>query len=285
VISGGQCMGFYWNGDQLYTKSAAVPSSEASREDAQWTKIALKLRTPISVPELDAFSQFLSKSLLFTASLTKASFRVDDELLFAAEKVASLSATDSLAIEHLKTRPNGLFELQNIESRALQVNIDKRYRSPEPAARLDTSTASTMFSGLWRLARSTLTEKGREEAGLEAKLREPGKYHAFFQYFKGTANVRASSRFADEMERTTKKRPFRTVHIEAIYANWEQIHASTESFSKHPILAQLIPSEKQGGKVFIGFETHQTTGLGLHLAAPFIPTVEARSTHLQPPGC
>ena len=133
------------------------------------------------------------------------------------------------------------------------------------------------------MAQNTFTEKGKEESALDSKMRQPGTYHVFLKHFRASSSVLTTTKFANEMERTTKKKPFQNVNIDLIYINWEQLNATSgESMegskisTKHPILSKLLPFPTNG-KVFIGFETHQTSGLGVHFTAPFIPTVERES--------
>ncbi len=42
---------------------------------------------------------------------------------------------------------------------------------------------------------------------------------------------------------------------------------------------KIIPS----GQIFIGLATHQSTGLGIHVHSPFIPTVERENLDFQDP--
>lgn len=266
-------MGFYWNGDQLYTKSAPYAENVSN-----WTSICLDLREPLDLPEYDEFGQFLCKSLLFTYSLSTASFIVDEKLLLKCNKV--LSPPSNLPFLKFRTS-NDLFNLSSVEGRFVQMTLEKNYLSQEPE--IDTSSATSVFSSLWRMAKTNFTEKGKETAALDSKLRQPGTYHVFMKHFRASAAVKTTSKFANEMERTTKKKPFQNVNIDLIYINWEQLNATNgESLegskisTKHPILSKLLPFPTNG-KVFIGFETHQTSGLGVHLTAPFIPTVERES--------
>lgn len=275
VISGSKCLGFYWTGDQLYTKSAVYKENTFN-----WTSICLELREPLELPEFDEFGQFLCKSLLFTYSLSTASFSVDDKIQLKCNKI--LSPPASLNFPKYKTS-SGLFNLSSFEGRFVQMTLEKNYKSREPD-QLDTSSATSVFSGLWRMAQSTFTEKGKEDAVLNAKLRQPGTFHVFLKHFRASAAVKTTTKFAVEMERTTKKKPFQNVNIDLIYVNWEQLNATNDGESlegtkvstKHPILSKLLPFPTNG-KVFIGFETHQTSGLGVHMTAPFIPTVERES--------
>ena len=274
MISGSKCLGFYWTGDQLFTKSA-----DYKENTSNWTNICLELREPLELPEFDEFGQFLCKSLLFTYSLSIASFSVDGNVMIKCSK--TLSPASSFKFSSYKTS-SGLFSLKGLEGRFVQMTLEKNYQSPEPQE-LDTSSATSVFSSLWRMAQNTFTEKGKEESAFDAKLRQPGTYHVFLKHFRASSSVHTNSKFANEMERTTKKKPFQNVNVDLIYINWEQLNATSgESIegskvsTKHPILSKLLPFPTNG-KVFIGFETHQTSGLGVHFTAPFIPTVERES--------
>jgi hypothetical protein len=243
-----------------------------------WTSICLDLREPLELPDYDDFGQFLCKSLLFTYSLLTTSFVVDGKLELNCTKNISPSSV----LNHSKFKTSsGIFNLSSFEGRVVQMTLEKNYHSREPE--INTSSATSVFSSIWKMAQSTFTEKGKEEAVLDSKLRLPGTYHVFLKHFHASASVKTTSKFSNEMERTTKKKPFQNVKIDLIYINWEQLNASngeslegTKISTKHPILSKLLPFPTNG-KVFIGFETHQTSGLGVHFTAPFIPTVERES--------
>lgn len=275
VISGSKCLGFYWNGDQLYTKTAPYAENKS-----EWTEICLKLRDPIELMNFDEFGQFLCKSLLFTYSVSIATFIVNENVYLKCTKI--LSPPSEIYISKFKTA-SGLFNLTSFQNRLVQMTIEKNYNSPEPE--FDITSATSMFSGLWKMAQSKLTDRGKEAAALDSKLRQSGIFHVFLKHFRATASVKTTNKFSDELERTTKKKPFKNINVDLIYINWEQLNATnggSDSVSgskvstNHPILSQTLPFPTKG-KVFIGFETHQTSGLGIHLTAPFIPTVERES--------
>ena len=193
----------------------------------------------------------------------------------------TLSPSSNLTFPSYKSS-SGIFNLKSIEGRFVQMTLEKKYQSLEPAE-IDTSSASSVFSSIWRMAQNTFTEKGKEESALDSKMRQPGTYHVFLKHFRASSSVHTTTKFSNEMERTTKKKPFQNVNVDLIYINWEQLNATSgESMegskisTKHPILSKLLPFPTNG-KVFIGFETHQTSGLGVHFTAPFIPTVERES--------
>lgn len=55
-------MGFYFKGDQLYTRRGKMEGDDASA----WTSILMDMREPIAIPEMTEFGQFLSCSLVST---------------------------------------------------------------------------------------------------------------------------------------------------------------------------------------------------------------------------
>jgi hypothetical protein len=83
-----------------------------------------------------------------------------------------------------------------------------------------------------------------------------------------------AQRDAKEMERTTKKPPPRETQVHVVWTSAEEQAASKETLDKVPLLQELLPFPNQG-RVFIGFPTHQTTGITAHMAAHVIPTVQS----------
>lgn len=241
-------MGFHWRGDQLFTRSGKTEQA------SDWTSICLQLRdeSVLEVPDYDHFSQFLGKAILFTVSLKEASFYLNDALVCRVEK--QLNDGQTMPFSSFSSS-DGLFRLKSIQKQSMRIILHQNYSSTP------TNKTRSFFSNLWKLAQSHLTEDGRHEQ----ELRQPGQYEMQLKLLSATASCHASGRFADEMIRSTKKRPFKQVTVQMIHG----------PASKHPILKHLSPSPV--GKVYIGFETHQTSGLGAHIAGPFIPTVERES--------
>lgn len=113
-----------------------------------------------------------------------------------------------------------------------------------------------------------------------------------------TASVKTSvpANFASELERATKKPPPKTTRMAILTSSYDDVKAS-EAAAKLPssgdgastkasvpaadIFASVLPSQKPGGRIFIGFPTQQTTGAGMHISAPsLIPTVEREAIDL-----
>lgn len=101
------------------------------------------------------------------------------------------------------------------------------------------------------------------------------------------------------MERVTKKAPPHTVKVHiflndrvsnatlVVSNNNQQQSNSTKQQQQQQLeslalgMAQSFAPVPGQGRIFIGFRTSQTTGLGAHVAAPFVPTVEREAMDLQ----
>jgi hypothetical protein len=268
VVSGKSCMAFYWVGDQLYARPGPAPIEM----DANWTTIFLKLRDNMERPYLDAFAHFLCKSLLFTQSLERVIVQSGDEILFRIEKKrtepTTLSLTPQWLLSSCTSKPSGLFTIQEAQMQAVQLDLDKRYTS-EPL-RGDRS----ILSSIWSIAKNIAKDKDIKM--LEEAMTKPGVFSLFLHIVDCKVRVKVSSAFSTAMERVTKKRPASSFKLALLYSTYDEVEASSGKAVKHPVLSGVLPG-MEAGKIFIGFETHQTTGCAVHVAGPFIPTVERES--------
>ncbi|KAJ1972666.1 hypothetical protein H4R35_004548 [Dimargaris xerosporica] len=258
VISDQECMAFFWKGDQLYTKRAAVPSDQQAQY-GKWTTFLLDLRDPQALPDLVEFGQFLACSLTFTRNLEKVSLYADDELLVSVAKTMSppqplpctshngRQLTDSARKQLQTTSPNKLFELQAVASS--QVIMKAEYLKRTESKNL-IWTSPPKFN---RVA-STL----------------------FFRVAQADLKVLVTREFAEQMERTTKKMPPSFTTAQMVYMGLEEYETSKPLVKDFPLFEALLPFPHQG-RVFIGFPTAQTTGFAGHVAAHLIPTVERES--------
>lgn len=106
------------------------------------------------------------------------------------------------------------------------------------------------------------------------------------QIYQADIKVSVSPQFGRELERATKKPPPSKMPASLVFSRGnEEITSSGSGSEKRDaggVFAGLCPSldGEQSAKVFIGQATSQTTGIGGHLAARFIPTVERESIDL-----
>ena len=112
------------------------------------------------------------------------------------------------------------------------------------------------------------------------------------QIYQADIKVSVSTAFGRELERATKKSPPSRMPASLVFSRGdEEMTNSDEKPTSETtpkkrnagrVFSGLCPSldGEQSAKVFIGQATGQTTGIGGHLAARFIPTVERESIDL-----
>ncbi|KAG8731231.1 hypothetical protein FRC11_004681, partial [Ceratobasidium sp. 423] len=105
--------------------------------------------------------------------------------------------------------------------------------------------------------------------------------------FAAEVSVRLDARMNTELERATKKKPPSTSTYQLIYTGKDEYDASKKEdekeFKDTGSVFQGLRADLDGtghAHVFIGHATAQTTGIGGHVAARFIPTVERESIDL-----
>lgn len=108
--------------------------------------------------------------------------------------------------------------------------------------------------------------------------------HVFLRVTTAEIRTSVSASFASELERATKKPPPKTTKLAILTSSYDETTASAKEdlvAKTVDVFSAVLPSKKPGGRIFIGFPTHQTTGAGMHLSAPsVIPTVERESIDL-----
>eukprot|EP00158_Paraphelidium_tribonemae_P010002 Partr_v1_DN29026_c1_g3_i5_m58732 putative HATPase_c domain protein len=251
VDSGGECMGFFWRGDQLYTRKG----KSSVDESGVWTTFFLQLRDRMEIPPIDDFCKFVAMSMAFTSCLTSVKVYSNGLPLLDINKKVS----PGRALPIPKTgmlSPNQLFGLAEAELSHVQLEIRK----------LTVSTSIT--KALWGFIRGA--------PATHAQKLEYSSYSVFMRYACGHCNVTISPKYAREMERSTKKLPPAKTKIQILFNGYEEFELTNQLCREFKALKDLVPFPDQG-RVFVGFPTHQTTGCPIHLAAHFIPTVERES--------
>jgi hypothetical protein len=143
--------------------------------------------------------------------------------------------------------PQKMFHLTSVDVRGVQLDV-KRLIDP-----------SNIITKQW--LSPPITSFQTEEASI------------FLRIASGNLNVKVSSAFSLEMERTTKKKPPNKTTIQMIFTGFDEHNSSGDNNKKiSPVFKDLLPYPEQG-RIYIGFPTHQTTGCSSHLAARVIPTV------------
>lgn len=105
--------------------------------------------------------------------------------------------------------------------------------------------------------------------------------------FQADIKVSISSSFSRELERATKKQPPSRMPASLVYSREDESAATADGSSASNKKAAVVFSglcppldSDKSARIFIGQPTSQTTGIGGHMAARFIPTVERESVDL-----
>ncbi|PQE13838.1 hypothetical protein CJF30_00006653 [Rutstroemia sp. NJR-2017a BBW] len=302
VSSGDQAMAFYWKGNSLFTKKIQLPPDQANPN----TSFVLDYRNNTTpMPNLLSIAQFLATSLTFVA-LQNIELYVDDWKIVSLKKKAAPSYEVPIAKDVETRTKEGLMKVQSLERESVQMDAtfmsvvgwkptkpsvskspyDTSYGSNSadmPSLRSFFSRLTSNNSQAQQKAKALQEEKAMQEVLLE-DLTALTTTNVFLRVTTAQVKTFVQPNFASELERATKKPPPKTTKLAILTSSYDETEASTKEsiVAKNvDIFASVLPGKKPGGRVFIGFPTHQTTGAGMHLSAPsVIPTVERESIDL-----
>ncbi|TCD69784.1 hypothetical protein EIP91_006320 [Steccherinum ochraceum] len=317
VTSGGQWMGFYWKDkkDQLFARRGTIPQQEDSKPDP-WTTFAMPLREPAPCPIPFDFVRFITSSITFVAYLSDVSVWFDGHRL--ARITRERGAPSALTLRpNLKTDSSkGMMRVAGVEQIPLSIRAEvmrcvyvagstkqRRPQTPSPSARPVAAVTSGFFSSLFSSfgnstprtatpvpsANAVVTKEIEyaKEAAEQIKLLEVTETSVLLSVFAVDINVKLDEKIRQELLRATKKNPPGKMRLELIYTGKDEYDASKKEGSKQPedtgSIFQGLRADIEGtgtARVFIGHTTGQTTGIGGHIAARFIPTVERESIDL-----
>ena len=322
VISSDKMLMFVWKGDALWTKVGPLPSDlqqsldaiDAKGEDpsTKWTTFVLDSRDLYPVPSLTSLGQFLASSLTFTRALRTIRVFVDDKLEMTLTKqivrppreiqVKSTQQTSLLmswsrssgGSGMLTTSTNGIFTLGS----SAQSNSS---RSNKSIAANALSLASSRSSA----TKNNDRNYGDGEGGIMESITRltvsvsDASSSVDARYISAPVTTKVSKDMAKRMERVTKKSVPPELRVEVfLAAGASEVGESaggggtgagskiTAANSNEEIASAITGSFAPStgtGKIFIGFQTSQTTGLAAHVSAPFIPTVEREAIDLVDP--
>jgi Protein of unknown function (DUF3684) len=295
VSSGKEAMAFYWRGNSLFTRRLHLSGSDACKD----TSFVLDYRNTTSpVPSLVQVSQFLATSLTFVGIQDLELWLDDHNILQLSKKTAPSSAIAIPRDIETKT-PEGLMQIKSVMREVAQIDGSWMdivgWKSPRSGvSRLEsfrnndaTPILQTFFS---RLAGSSASRE--DPSSQMATLRHDiaredltvrSSTVVFVNVNTATIETSTTQSFKDELERATKKLPPKMTKL-AILSSPHIPEADTEgstfgSVASADVFASILPTKS--GRIFIGFPTHQTTGLRAHISAPsVIPTVERESIDL-----
>ncbi|KAJ7078918.1 hypothetical protein B0H15DRAFT_859732 [Mycena belliarum] len=293
VKSGDQWMGFYWkdNKDQLFARRGSLP--QQTTEAASWTSFEMPQRQPRPMPVAFDFTRFLTSSITFMAHLSEVSVYFDDKRLVRLRKESGVPRALGIP-KGLQSRSRlGMMHVTNVNSTSLRIQADTMrwvYSSGTEKPQLFVSkqikTASNFFSYI--ITRSTTPQRVVTPAPEE--IVDPltvNETSVSLCIFSAEVNVNLDKKVAQELFRSTKKNMPTKVKYQLIYTAKDEYDASKKEDEQQPFatgsIFQGLRADIEGAgsaRVFIGHATGQTTGLGGHMAARFIPTVERESIDL-----
>ena len=296
VSSGREAMAFYWKGNSLFTRRMQLSDSQSTTD----TTFVLDYRNSTSpVPPILPLAQFLASSLTFVG-LTSIDLWLDDWKLLSLSKLVA-PGHDLEIPRGLKTKTSeGIMKITSVIHETAQ--LDAKWLSAvgwKPKA-IATATDDSVkganqpqslrsffskFASSHNPAASSKT--ARKEKATQALISDDltAECRATVFLHVNTANITTNvgKNFAVELERATKKPPPKATKIAVLTASHEQAESESEDETSPSklidIFASVLPSGS--GRIYIGFPTHQTTGLSAHVSAPsVIPTVERESIDL-----
>ncbi|KAK0195282.1 hypothetical protein F5146DRAFT_1100835 [Armillaria mellea] len=242
-ISKRQWMGFYWKDkkDQLFARRGALPKAE---QTSPWTSFDMVLREDTTIPPASDFARFLASSITFMNYLSEVSVYMDDNRLVHLTK--SSGADERLVIPRgLQTSSHkSIMHIKSIKS-TRNTCSSPYHDKPSAAKSVKPQVHSGFFSSLFTNFVGSVPPPPKEPKKV-INPRQVRVTSVALSIFSADVDVRLDKKLSAELHRSTKKNPPSKLKYELIY----------------------------------GHATGQTTGLGGHMAARFIPTVERESIDL-----
>lgn len=252
VCSGGTDLLFEWDGDALLTRSAKSDTVDS------WTSFHLPSRDVYAVPSMTDFGGFLASSLTFTLSLARIEVFVDGQ--------STLCICKTFPCPPVPMAPP----------------VENTWWTPKSIV-LNSPTNVFSIAGQG----GALTER---EVLISARFgaMEEATAQISSRLIAADVVTHCSPELVRRMERVTKKRPMKNFQLMLLLADEVSdpdsgaARVSGDQRRARDLLGHFAP-RIGAGRLFIGFRTSQTTGFAVHLAAPFIPTVERESIDLVDP--
>ncbi|KAK8864438.1 hypothetical protein IAR55_001687 [Kwoniella newhampshirensis] len=310
VESGDKWMGFYWKDgkDQLLARSGELPPS-ASSSTAEptltgnaWTSFTMSLREPSLLEGPLDLARFFITSITFMRIVKKIDMLVDGVKVLEVEK--SVKGKNRVSKRGMKTSSaNGMMTIMGVDATGIFITAKvMKWLSasgftppplPTPIAQLAkpakgfASMLATSFFGRQTPTPATPVASPAPPPPPEEPT-EVTTLHRDIQIYQADIKVTVSPEFGRELERATKKAAPTRMPASLVYSRGEEDDdAKTEDGKTAAkdiggVFGGLCPplDSEKSAKVFIGQPTSQTTGIGGHLAARFIPTVERESIDL-----
>jgi hypothetical protein len=271
-----EAMFFFWKGDGLWTKtgkapegivnmSASLQNGNNTNDKNNWTSFILPSRDPYPLPDLVEFGQFLTASLTFTQCLCNIKVYVNNTLQMDIQKTI-------------------------LESHTISTPKASSWWKNDGAVTYSSSGMFTLGKAEQLTQTSVLMNVSlRKSLSLESEM-ETSKVRA--RYASAVVKTKIPHDVEKRMIRVTKKNPPKEltvqIFLDAADSHEQKNDSTTKPKKKHQSRADQITDSFSptpgSGRIFIGFRTSQTTGLGIHLAAPLMPTVEREAIDFVDPA-
>lgn len=296
VSSGNEAMAFYWKGNSLFTRRLQLSPNDANLD----TSFVLDYRNTTSpIPPLLPLAQFLASSLTFVGIET-IDLWIDEWNIVTFSKKTAPSQEIPIPRDIETKTSEGLMKITKLYREVAQIDgkwIDiVGWKPPRSTASRFESSRGTenapsirnFFSRLAGVAASAPRDdlsarvSRHEFEPVDEDWAAQSSKTIFLHVNTAALRTSTSSSFNQELERATKKPPPKTTKIAVLTAPFVAANAQPllpGSLSSPDVFATVLPTKN--GRIFIGFPTHQTTGLSAHISAPsVIPTVERESIDL-----
>ncbi|KPI41695.1 uncharacterized protein AB675_9379 [Cyphellophora attinorum] len=283
ISSGREAMAFFWKTNSLFTRRLKLPEKDSSPD----TTFVLDYRDTTSpIPSLLPLAQFLASSLTFVG-LENIDLWLDDHNILALQKKSSLSTDITLPSEVEPKTTEGFMKVAAVTKQVAQIDgtwmniIGWKPRKPGKSATTDGGPSLRKFFSRLAGNASDDSSTSQADAAEDARGQLATKVSASVFLNVNTATIKTFTgvKFNQELERATKKPPPKYTKLAVLTAPYIENDTVAKTASAGDVFGTVLPS--RAGKVFIGFPTHQTTGLNAHISAPsVIPTVERESIDL-----
>jgi hypothetical protein len=235
------------------------------------TTFLLDYREPGDLPDLKVLCQFFATSLTFVKLNTISLYINNIQMLVLNKKVSPPMPLDMPKSVNLASKER---YMKIVEVETSRVQLDAKYMNithyKPPKASENTVT------GLARIFFGRSSTPANSPHITTSNLGEYTTAAIFLRIATATVATSVPQKFAQELERATKKPPPRRTTLECLTMSKDEQDASE---NESEIFGSVIPSKD--GRIFIGFPTHQTTGIKAHISAhSVIPTVERENIDL-----
>ncbi|PFH51991.1 hypothetical protein AMATHDRAFT_57645 [Amanita thiersii Skay4041] len=299
VKSGSQWMGFYWknNKDQLFARRGHLSVDDAF---SAWTSFDMVLRDPAPMPPAFDLTRFLLSSIVFMKYLSEVSVYFDNICLTKLTKSRGVVKTLGLSKGLYNMSPRKCMTVKQVSLNPLEIKAEVlRWvhstwtEKPRLAAQqLTKAKERGFFSSLISAFTGSAKDQSLEpplQVTLE-KETDPLSVEVTslaLSVFSADVSVQLDQKLAQALHRSTLKDPPSKLKYDLVYTDKNEYDAARkedEKFADRTMsIFHSLRADIEGlgyTRIFIGHATSQTTGLGGHMAARFIPTVERESIDL-----